>query len=154
MTKTYKKVLNFLSASFGAGFTNEQLVSGVDAVAIGQTSNIDGNVPTGSRVKFIEVQFCISNLASIACYVNCSLQYILSSQGTVNPDAVGGNTQRNQVLHQDLFVVGQNQNSTHKFKFKIPPKFQRVREGMKWFLVWSTTSSVNRSWQAIYKVEQ
>ncbi len=150
---TYKKVLNFLNASFGAGFTNEQIVSGVDSVAIGQTSNIDGNVPTGSKIKFIELQFSVSNLVSSTAFINCSLQYVLSSQSTVNPDAVGGNTQRNQVLHQDLFSVGADQNSTHKFKFKIPPKFQRIREGMKWFLVWSTTASVNRSWQAIYKVE-
>ncbi len=119
-----------------------------------QATNVDAQIPTGSRVKFIEVQFTISNLAAIHCYINCSLQYTQSTQVTIDPQAVGGNTQRNQVLHQDLFVVGQNQNSTHKFKFKIPPKYQRIREGMNWILVWSTNQTVNRSIQVIYKVER
>ncbi len=151
--KTYKKVLNFLEAGFGAGFTSETLVNGVDSTALGQTSNIDADVPTGSRVKVILVQFAITNLVSTPCYINCTLQYILSTQTVVAPNAVGGNPQRNQVMHQEMFSVGANQNSNHKFAFKIPKGFQRVREGMKWQLVWSTNASINRQHQVIYKVQ-
>ncbi len=153
VTRTFKKVLNFLEASQPSGFTEEPLVKGVDSLALGQTSNIDDDVPTGSRVKFIEVQFVISNLVSIHCYINCSLQLIHDGQTAIDPQAIGGDKQRNQVFHQDLFVVGQNQNSTHKFKFKIPKGYQRVREGSKWSLVWSNNQTVNRAIQVIYKVE-
>ncbi len=154
MVQTYKKVLNFLPASFSAGFTNQQFLIGADSTALGQTSNIDGTVPTGSRIKFIEIQFCASNVVSTAIYLNCSVQYKLAGQSYINPDAVGGNGQRNQVLHQELFVVGANQNSTHKFKFKIPTRFQRMRESMAWSLTWSTNGTVNSSTQMIYKVER
>ncbi len=152
--QTFKKVLNFLEASLPSGFTTELLVSGIDGVALHQSTNVDAQVPTGSKVKFIEVQFVISNLVSIHCYINCSLQLTLAGQGVIDPQAVGGNSQRNQVFHQDLFVVGADQNSTHKFRFKIPKGFQRMREGMKWNLVWSTNQTVNRAVQVIYKVEQ
>ncbi len=138
-------------ASFAAGFQNELLVDGKDSVAAGQTSATDAEVPTGSIVKFIEIQFACSNLVSVACYVNCTIQYSLATQNTINPDAVGGNAQRNQVLHQDLFVVGADQNSTHKFRFKIPKKYQRVREGVAWKLTWANSATVNRKVQVIYK---
>ncbi len=150
---TYKKVLNFLEASVAAGFQGELMVSGVDSVALGQTTNIDGKVPTGSRVKYIEAQLVISNLVSVHCYINVCLQYTVTGQSVIDPQAVGGNQQRNQVLHQELYSVGADQNSTHKFKFKIPPRFQRLREGMKWELVWSNNQTVNRAVQVIYKVE-
>ncbi len=153
INKTYKKVLNFANASFSPGTENVFLVRGQDSVAIGQVSATDGNVPTGSVVKFIEVQFAVHNSVETPCFVNCTLQYKLQSQSTINPDTVGGDAQRNQVLHQDLFAVGALQNSTHKFKFKIPKRYQRVRELMDWVLVWSNTATVNRQIQIIYKVQ-
>ncbi len=79
------------------------------------------------------------------------MQYSLSTQPTVNANAIGGNDQRNQVIHQDLFTVGKDQNSTHKFKIKIPKKFQRVRAGMDWTITWTTDQTVTMSLQAIYK---
>ncbi len=126
MKRTYKKVLNFAEASFAAGQRGENLVVGKDAIAPGQSSVTDADVPTGSRLKFIETQFVVTNAVDQTAYINCSLQYKLSTQSGVDPDAVGGDPQRNQVLHQDLFSVGFNQNSTHKFKLRIPKQFQRV----------------------------
>ncbi len=149
--QSYKKVINFAPASFGAGFNSQFIATGVDSVAAGQTGATDVNVPTGSIIKYFEVQFCVSNSVATACYVNCSVQYALSGQGFVNPDSVGGAGQRNQVLHQDLFTVGNQQNSTHKFKFKVPKKFQRLREGMSWALTWSNNVTVNNKTQIIYK---
>ncbi len=153
MVRTYKKVLNFAEASFAAGQRSEELAVGTDSVAIGQTSATDGIVPTGCRLKYIEIQMPVTNAVDQTAYINCSLQLQLSGQGTVDPDAVGGNARRNQVLHQELFSVGFNQNSTHKFKLKIPNRFQRVKEGMKWAIVWSNSNTVNRRLQIIYKVE-
>ncbi len=153
LIKTYKKVLNFSEASFAAGNRGETLVLGVDSVAIGQTSATDANVPTGARIKFIEIQFPVTNAVDQTAYVNCSIQYKLNGQSLTDPDGVGGHPQRNQVLHQDLFSVGFNQNSTHKFKQRIPKGFQRIREGMAWQLVWSNSNTINRRIQVIYKVE-
>ncbi len=149
--QSFKKVLNILPASFTAGFQSIFLVQGVDSVAVGQLSNTDAQVPTGAMVKFIEIQFCVANLVAVACYINCTIQLRHSGQTAQDPDTIGGNKQRNQVFHQDLYTVGLNQNSTHKFKFKIPKKFQRVREGDDWLLTWKNSASVNQSAQIIYK---
>lgn len=154
MVQTFKKVLNFAEASFAAGQRQEVFVKGVDSLVVGQNSATDANVPTGCRVRFIEVQMPITNAVDQTAYINCSLQYFLGSQAAVDPDAVGGDDQRNQVLHQELFSVGFNQNSTHKFKLKIPPKFQRIREGMNWCIMWSNSNTVNRRLQVIYKFER
>ncbi len=153
VVRTYKKIINFAPASYAAGFNNQVFLTGVDSVAIGQTSVTDGNCPTGSKMKYVEVQFCVSNVVSVATYVNCTLQYKLAGQSFVSPDTQGGDPQRNQTLHMDLFSVGSNQNSTHKFKFKIPGKFQRIRDGMQWSLTWSNNNTVNNKTQIIYKVE-
>ncbi len=153
MIRTFKKVLNMAEASFAAGQRDEELVVGVDGNSIGQTSATDANVPTGVRIKYIEVQFPVTNNVDQTAYINCSLQFFLGGQSSVNPDAVGGNPRRNQVLHQDLFSVGFNQNSTHKFKLKIPARFQRVKDDMRWVLKWSNSNTVNRRLQVIYKVE-
>ncbi len=150
---TYKKVLNFSEASFGAGFNNQIVIQGKDNINPKQTNPTDGEVPTGARVKYFEVQVAIVNLVSTPCYVNCSIQYKLSGQSFIDPNIIGGDPQRNQVLHQDMYSVGQNQNSNHKFKFKIPKKFQRLREGMQWALTWSNNVTVNQQAQVIYKME-
>ncbi len=149
--QSFKKVIFRVNASFSAGFQTEQIAIGVDSVAAGQTSVTDPNVPTGSIIKFIEVQFAVHNSVETPCFVNCTLQYIYGSQAVIDPNAVGGNNQRNQVLHMDLFSVGALQNSTHKFKFKIPKQFQRLREGMEWQLAWRNSATVNRELQIIYK---
>ncbi len=151
IVQSFKKVIFRVNASFGAGFTNEQIAVGVDSIAAGQTSATDNQVPTGSIIKYFEVQFAASSVVSTPIYLNCTIQYRLSGQTFIDPRLVGGDKQRNQVLHMDLFSVGSNQNSTHKFKFKIPKGFQRLREGMEWALTWSTNGTVNREFQCIYK---
>ncbi len=141
----------FADASFAAGFNNQVFITGVDSIAAGQTSATDIQVPTGSIVKYFEVQFAAANNVATPIYLNCTIQYKLATQGFIDPDAVGGNAQRNQVLHMDLFSVGNGQNLTHKFKFKVPKKFQRIRESMQWSLTWHTTGTVNNKTQIIYK---
>ncbi len=141
----------FVNASFGPGFQNEEFAVGVDSVAAGQVSATDTNVPTGSIIKYFEVMFAASNVVAAPCFVNCTLQYTLNPQAAIDPNAVGGDPQRNQVLHMDLFTIGQFQNSTHKFKFKVPKQFQRLREGMRWKLTWRNSATVNRECLIIYK---
>ncbi len=149
--QSYKKVLIFADASFGAGFNNQFILAGVDDVAAGQTTPTDNKVPTGSIVKYFEIQFALANNVATPIYINCTIQYKLAGQSFIDPELVGGNQQRNQVLHMDLFSVGANQNSTHKFKFKVPKQFQRCRDGMQWAMVWHTTGTINNKTQIIYK---
>ncbi len=149
--QSYKKVLNFLEASFSPGSNNIFLSQGRDSLAAGQTSNTDGEVPTGAIIKYIEIQFVVANNGANGAFINTAIQYKLEGQSAILATQVGGDGQRNQVLHQSMFLVGGSQNSAHIFRFKVPKKFQRVREKMDWVFSWTNTASVQMSTQVIYK---
>ncbi len=153
MTRTFKKIIRHANASFSAGFQNESIAIGTDNSSPKQTTISDTDVPTGARLKYFEIQFAVTNVVSTPCFINCSVQYTLSGQTFIDPSQAGGKPQRNQILHMELYSVGANQNSTHKFRFKVPPKFQRLRESMQWGMTWSNTATVNRETQVIYKME-
>lgn len=152
VVQSYKKVLNYAPASRLAS-TNQVygLSTGVDSVAAGQTSAIDDNVPTGSIIKQIEIQYSTQNLVNVAAFLWISIQRIHSGQGQVNPQTVGGNPQRNQVHFQRLRSMGQNQNVDNTIIFKVPKKFQRVREGDAWQLVTQCSEVFTDACQVIYK---
>lgn len=149
--QSYKKIIFFAEAGQAAGFDALILTKGVDGKPAEQTSATDGDIPTGANLKFLEIQFAISNLVSTPCYVNCTIQYILGGQSFIDPVLLPGHNQRNQCVHMDMYSIGANQNSNHKFKVKIPKMFQRVRDGMKWAVVFRTNASINRQLQCIYK---
>ncbi len=151
VVQSYKKVILHASASFTAGFQQEVMSTGVDSVAAGQTSATDVNVPTGAVITNMEIQFAAANVAAAACFINANVQYVQNNQTLQDPDTIGGNPQRNQVLYTKLYSVGEGQNSTFIIKFKIPKKFQRVREGMSWLFVWNNSASITRKMQVIYK---
>lgn len=150
--QSYKKVLNFAPVSTAAAaVTNFSASVGQDSVAAGQTTVTDPNVPTGSLIKYIEVQLALQNLVNIAGFAHVVMQRIESGQTRVVPNAVGGNPQRNQVLHQELFCVGQNQNVNRTLRFKVPPKFQRVKEGSQWQYTLTCDVIHTPACQIIYK---
>ncbi len=149
--QSYKKVLNYLPASFGAGNNNIVMVQGKDSLAAGQTGVTDADVPTGSIIKYIEIQFALANNGTSGAFINIAIQYTVSTQTPVAANAIGGDEQRNQVLHQRCYQVAPDQNSTAVFRFKVPPKFRRVREGMDWVMNWSTSESMAMAAQVIYK---
>ncbi len=149
--QSYKKVINVAPASYTAGANNIFAITGVDAVAAGQTSATDVNVPTGAIVKYIEFQQTIINLSPSAAFIHVAIQYRENAQASVNANVVGGNPQRNQVLHQTLFGIGEDQNNARVYRFKVPKKFQRIREGRSWILAWQTSETVSMAAQVIYK---
>ncbi len=152
VVQSYKKVLNFAPASLGAGKEDHLLVDGKDSTTSGQTGPTDANVPTGSIITSILIQQSYSNLAATARYINTSVQMLLGGQAnTVASTAVGGNDQRNQVFHQELFNVGEAQNANRSYLFKVPKKYQRLREGMKWLFTYNADGTHTRSVQVIYK---
>ncbi len=149
--QSYKKVINIAEASRTTAEQFTRLASGVDSIAAGQTSAIDDDVPTGSHIKLIEIQWSPVNLVNVALHLNWSIQLIHSGQSNVDPRLVGGNPQRNQVFRQGLISMGQSQNQNVKVKFKIPKGFQRMREGDEWRFVYIGTQVYNDSLQIIYK---
>ncbi len=151
--KTFKKIINSGQASVTSGANQEVLATGVDAIAPGQTTATDPNVPTGSRIRYLEIQFACVNLTAGAVIINMNVQFLLSGQATIDPNLAGGHPQRNQMFQTRLFSAGPEQNSNHVIKFKIPPKFQRVKEGMSWVLSWNGSQTVTRVVQTIYKFE-
>ncbi len=149
---SFKYVVNNAPASLAASVANTRnIATGTDTVAAGQTAPTGTSVPTGSIIKFLELHYTVSNLVSVTMNVHVGLQYTLSGQSIVLPNVVGGSAQRNQVVHQALFMVGKEQNSTHIIRFKVPKQFQRIREGMTWKLVILADQVSSQTSQFIYK---
>ncbi len=153
--RSYKKILNFAGAS-RAGSTDhfKTLTLGTDGLAAGQTGVTDVGVPTGCILKYIEIQYCVTNLVATTLFVNGHISQMHSGQTVPSPLTVGGNPLRNQVHYQFLFSVGKDQNSTHIFRFKIPKRFQRVREGDQWFFTVNANNVFTDIAQVIYKFYQ
>lgn len=150
--RTFKKQLNFTFVS-SAVLTADTIVQGVDSTALGQTTITDGAVPTGSKIKGVLIQLGLSAPATTTVEVGVNFQYLLAGQTTnVDPLAVGGNAQRNQVIKSWHFVIAQDSMANINQFVKIPKQFQRVREQMLWRIVISSSSSREQAHQTIYKV--
>lgn len=152
--RSFKKVINVIPASYGAGFNTTVVALGTDSLTSGQTSATDGGVPTGCRIKYIEFQFAAVNLAAVACVINTSIQYVMPAQTAIDPITAGGSNRRNQVLHLDMFASGDNQNVNRVYRIKIPKKFQRLSEGMSWTFSFRNSATVTAAIQVIYKFYQ
>lgn len=153
VTRVFKKQLNILAAGTTLQ-TNTNIALGVDSVAIGQTSITDANVPTGAKIQAIKVCYSASNLATVGIEVGVVLQYRLSGQSSIDPLAVGGHAQRNQVLKTWHKGIAQDDSLNINEWIKIPKKFQRLREGMSWTLSASSNSVARtESMMFIYKVK-
>ncbi len=149
--QSYKKVINYAPASQTTSLVVKGLSQGGDSVAAGQTGPTDIAVPSGSVIKFFEIQYSCTNLLSSQLIIHCCIELLHSGQSFVNPNVVGGSPKRNQVHFQQMFGVGLNQNSNHIFRFKIPKRFQRVRDGDVWnFLSLGSTAHSDCA-QVIYK---
>ncbi len=152
VVQSFKKVLHFAGASRSAAATISFIAStGTDSVAAGQTGQTDAAVPTGSVIKYIEIDFAVSNLVLVLAVQNIAIQRIHSGQSVINPVTVGGNAQRNQVFLQGMFILGTEQNNNRKYRFKIPKKYQRVREGDSWVFTTNCDVVTGSACQIIYK---
>ncbi len=148
--QSYKKILQFAPTALAAGKVDRACTTGVDSVAAGQTGVTDSNVPTGAVVTKINIQGAISNLISQNAFSWVSMQRVHSGQSTIDPRVTGGDPQRNQVHYQSLRMIGQNQNVNYNFTFKVPKKFQRVRDGDQWQFVTNSDVITTQAFQVIY----
>ncbi len=150
--QSYKKVLNFAPTSRAAGSEISQvLATGTDSVAAGQTGVIDSAVPTGSIIKAFIIQYSMANLVNIALFHHITVQHLRSGQTPLASNVVGGSPQRNQVHKQFLKQTGGTQTMNLQFIFKIPKKFQRVRDGDRWMFSYQGSQVYTDALQVIYK---
>lgn len=148
--QSYKQIKQEAPASHSAGTqVNTNFVVGVDDYA-GPTVN-NNAVPTGAVIKGFDIQVGLQNLVNIASFAWVSIQHLRSGQSAIDPRAAGGDPQRNQVHRQILRCLGQNQNTNVSIKYKVPAKFQRVREGDVWVLTIESQNIWTDSIQFIYK---
>ncbi len=149
--QSQKVVINHAAASFVAGTIVQGMSVGTDSVAAGQTGPTNTQVPTGSRIAAFNIRFAAVNIVGGALFLHIAIQLVHNAQTVVDPQLVGGNPQRNQVFYQDMRSIGINQNMNWAILFKIPKRFQRVREGDRWEFVWKATNTVTATNQIIYK---
>ncbi len=145
MERTYKKVINFAPSSVGASTQQYLMVVGQDGISPGQTSATDPAVPTGAKISKIVVQFPIGNLLASSLVIHVAVQYILSGQTAINANVVGGNPQRNQVIHQFVKSIGQFQNGSIGYVIRIPKRFQRLKESMQWMYTVTSSASATQT---------
>ncbi len=152
VVQSMKYVVNYAEASRSAS-TNVSFTAstGKDLISAGQGSAVGRDVPTGSIIKYIEFQYVAVNLVAVALFIHSAIQLTRSSQAVIDPRVVGGDDQRNQVFHQDLFSCGKEQNVNRVYKFRVPKSFQRVREGDNWTLVTNGSQIHTSACQIIYK---
>jgi len=149
---TFKKVINHLAVGTTL-VTNYNIAVGVDSTAMGQTSITDPNVTTGGRIRAIKICTSASNLNTVGIECAVCLQYLLPSQASVDPLAIGGSNQRNQVLKTWHKGLAQDDSLNINEWVKIPKKFQRLKEGMIWRITISTNGVARtESSMFIYKV--
>lgn len=116
--------------------------------------NISGGVnevPTGNKVDSIDVQCSFTNLVSVSANLVFSIQSIHSGQSVITPNGQSGSPQRNQVYYTRNLFLGKDQNSNFHFRFKIPKKYGRIREGDQWILVFRCDTVFASVTQMIYK---
>ncbi len=152
VVQSYKKVLNEAPAS-RVPATNivSTMANGVDSVAAGQTGPTDAAVPTGCVIKFFEIQWAMGNLSGGNNFFHVVIQLLRSGQSNVSPNVVGGNPQRNQVFFQSMFQIGTDQNGSRVYRFKVPKRFQRMREGDSWKFVRQGSATYTDGTQIIFK---
>ncbi len=148
--QSYKQAVQNAPASTVSGIVNHPLVIGVDNYTGPSAAN--NEVPTGAVVSLFDIQVVTqNNVSAQAVFLWASIQQTRSGQSPLDPRSLGGNPQRNQTFKQMLYVIGTGQNSRMHWRFKIPKKFQRVREGDQWVLSLNADQTTVRASQIVYK---
>jgi len=148
--QSYKQVTVDGPASRAAATTIIHNVAiGVDNYT-GPTAT-NNEVPTGAVIKFVTVMLAFTNLVSVSSLLHLNFICLRAGAAGVTPGVVGGDPNRNTVIHTMMKFLGQDQNSNFVLGIKIPPIYQRIREGDIWRIVYRTDTVFASATQAIYK---
>ncbi len=108
-------------------------------------------VPTGAKVMSILIFACFTNLVTISSLLHFIVTMSRGSASTPSPGSVGGDNRRNTVIFTHMAFLGKDQNSNFVWRLKIPPIYQRIREGDAWNLKYRTDTVFASATQVIYK---
>ncbi len=111
----------------------------------------NNEVPTGAKVMSVTIMLAFTNLVSVSSLLHLHVVCTRSGQPVVAPGAVGGDPNRNTVIHTMMKFLGQDQNSNFVFQLRIPKIYQRVRLGDRFLLVYQTDTVFASATQVIYK---
>ena len=149
--QSYKKVLDHAPESLTVNKHTIILSKGLDSITAGQVTPTDADVPVGSVIKGFSIDLAFINIGNTDCFVWVTIQQVHSGQVAVNPRVVGGNPQRNQVFRQIMRGIPPDTNANMHINFKIPKRFQRVRDGDQWAIHYENSEVVSRTAEIIYK---
>ncbi len=124
---------------------DHNILTGIDGSTTG------ANVQTGSKLMSVLIFASFTNLVAVSSLLHFNVGILRGGSAFPTPGAVGGSTQRNQIIFTHQAFLGQNQNSNFIFRLKIPKVFQRVREGDVWRIRYRTDTVFASATQAIYK---
>lgn len=148
--QSYKQVKNVAPVSrVAATQINTTLATGVDNYTGPSAANEE--VPTGAIIKNFDIQIGAMNLVGVASFFWVTVQLLRSGQSATPGRAQGGDPQRNQVFLTIQRTMGDNQNTNIPIKFKVPRKFQRIREGDIWIVTTECNQIYTEAIQIIYK---
>lgn len=147
---SFKQVNYLAPITLPAATKNDTIISsGVDNYTGPSVSN--NEVPTGASIKAVNVQISCVNVAAGASFIHATLQYVAATVVSLSPINYGGNNKRNIIHKHIMRACGENQNVNINLSYKIPPRFQRVREAGRWMVVMEATQATVMSIQTIYK---
>ncbi len=149
-----KYVVDEAESTEVAGLQVFQMALGVDGTTMSQTGVTDTSVPSGAKITKLDIRVSYSNLASLSAFVHWAIELRLSGQASINPITVGGSPLRTIVMLSGVKSVGDNQNQDIHIVYKIPPKFQRMKDGMQWQWTANLGQLMQTVKQVVYKVYQ
>ncbi len=114
-------------------------------------SATNNEVPTGAKISSVTILASFTNLVAISALLHFNIQLLRTGMTGITPGSVGGNANRNVVIHTDMKFIGKEQNTNIRLRIKIPPMFQRIREGDAWQLMYRCDAVFASATQAIYK---
>jgi len=152
-TRSVKYIVEVAGASESAGLTAHTICTGTDNATLGQTGVTDVAVPTGSKIVLFDIRMPKVNLgAATANFIHWSLQITKSGQSVVNPIGQSGNPLRTNVMLSGVLGLGAGQNNSLHIRYKVPKRFQRIKDGDVWNIVNNNGLAVSAIYEFVYKV--
>jgi len=129
---------------------NQHIIDIVEGVEVGTQRVTNVQVPVGARITSIVCNLSwIMPTGSGTGNIDFYVMQRRSGQNigdipTADWSDIGNSNVRNQIFHSDMGLIGTEDAGAFRraFRLKIPKKFQRVREGDKWTLVYDITDNM------------
>ncbi len=140
-------------ASEAAGLQAHTMASGKDLGVLGQTGVTDAEVPVGAKIVLFDIRMPKVNLgAGTANFIHWSIQRTEVGQAIQNPITAGGDPKRTNILLSGVIGLGAGQNNSLHIRYKVPKRYQRIKDGNVWSLVMNNGLAVSAIYEIVYKV--